>query len=218
MVKHIKVAIVIPAFNEALTIYEMVNSIKSYGVPIIVDDGSTDLTSDIASKAGALTITHEKNLGYEAALNTGFKAAENLHCDAIITIDADKQHNPMLIPKFIEALNDGYDLIIGERNEFQRFGEYIFSFYTTFMYGVKDPLCGLKAYKADLYKSYGCFDKNKLIGSELMLFAIKRGMKYKQIKFQVCRRNGDSRFGDLITGNKKILFALIKILFLKQLA
>ena len=73
-----KLGIVIPAFNEAITIAGVVNSIKAFGTVIVVDDGSTDETVNIASANGAMVVSHGENKGYEAAINTGFVKAEKI--------------------------------------------------------------------------------------------------------------------------------------------
>jgi glycosyltransferase involved in cell wall biosynthesis len=69
-------AILIPAFNEELSIAAVIQAASNYGKAIVIDDGSSDPTSEIAYKLGALVIRHEKNYGYQAALNSGL-------CEAI---------------------------------------------------------------------------------------------------------------------------------------
>ncbi len=68
-----RVGVVIPAFNESATISGVVEAAKAYGVPIVVDDGSSDNTSELAEKSGAVVITHPENNGYDFSLNSGFK-------------------------------------------------------------------------------------------------------------------------------------------------
>ena len=92
-----RVAIVIPALNESQTIVGVVAAAADYGVPIVVDDGSTDGTAALSIQAGAVVVSHQKNLGYDSALNSGFKKAADLGCEIIVTLDADGQHEPSLI-------------------------------------------------------------------------------------------------------------------------
>src|SRR5690606_41701486 len=68
---------------------------------IVVDDGSSDRTAEVARKAGAEVIVHEVNQGKGVALKTGFTAAASLGADVIVTMDSDGQHNPADIPKLV---------------------------------------------------------------------------------------------------------------------
>ena len=66
--------------------------------------GSNDSTVKLAKKYGAIVITHEKNYGYDQALNTGFKKAADLGMQIIISLDADGQHDPFLIKRFVNSI------------------------------------------------------------------------------------------------------------------
>jgi glycosyltransferase involved in cell wall biosynthesis len=204
-----RVAIVIPALNEAPTIVGIVDAAAKYGVPIVVDDGSTDGTAALASQAGAVVVSHETNLGYDAALNSGFKKAAELESEIIVTLDADGQHDASLIDKFVNAIDGGVDVVIGIRSCRQRFAEYLFAGCTSFRFGIKDPMCGMKAYRTVVYKALGHFDSCGSVGTELMIFAAKHGYRMGQIEFDVRERNGRSRFGQAITGNYKIIRAMV---------
>ena len=70
-----RVGIVIPALNESATIVGIVKAVGKYGIPIVIDDGSTDNTAEWALQVGAVVVSHEKNQGYDVALNSGFKKA-----------------------------------------------------------------------------------------------------------------------------------------------
>ena len=203
-----RVAIVIPAFNEEKTISRVILGANKYGQSIVVDDGSKDKTGKIAKKLGAIVLAHKKNLGYDSALNTGFKKAAKLKFDFIITLDADGQHKTNLIKKFIKLLESGASIVLGVRNKKNRFAEHLFAIYTKYFYNVIDPLCGLKGYKLESYELLGYFDKHKLIGTELMLRNISLGKPFEQIYFNVTDRNGKAKFGNLILANLKILRAL----------
>ncbi|WP_367883089.1 glycosyltransferase [Thermococcus peptonophilus] len=108
--------IIIPAYNEELTIGSVVALAKKYGDVLVVDDGSKDRTSQVAQNAGAIVIRHEVNKGKGAALKTGFDYALSDGYDAVVTIDADGQHNPDEIPLLLKPiLDDKADLVIGSR-------------------------------------------------------------------------------------------------------
>jgi glycosyltransferase involved in cell wall biosynthesis len=204
-----RIAIVIPALNESATIDNVVKAACVYGVPIVVDDGSEDGTAEIAVQAGAVVVVHQRNQGYDSALNSGFEKAAELGAKIVITLDADGQHDPLLIQKFIDTINAGYDVVVGIRSRRQRFAEHVFAWYTHLRYGVKDPLCGLKAYRTEVYQALGHFDSYGSIGTELTIFAAKRGYRIGQIEFAVRARIGLSRFGQVIAGNYKILRAMM---------
>ena len=110
------VLVAIPAYNEALTIGSVVLLSKKYGDVLVVDDGSTDGTYDIARFSGAHVVKHPKNMGKGRALKTAFEYAIGRGYDIVVTIDADGQHNPEEIPKLIEPILRGEaDLVIGSR-------------------------------------------------------------------------------------------------------
>ena len=204
-----RVGIVIPALNESATIAAIVDAVGKYGVPIVVDDGSTDNTGELAVHSGAIVVAHEENLGYDAALNSGFDKAAEIGTAIIITIDADGQHDPSLLQKFIDAIDTGVDVVVGIRSHRQRFAEHLFAWYTGLRFGLNDPLCGMKAYRTNVYRALGHFDSYGSIGTELLLFAVKKGYQVGQIEFDVRERKGQSRFGQLVEGNYKIIRAMM---------
>ena len=108
---------VIPAFNEASRIAKVVHDALKY-VPkiIVVDDGSTDLTGDVAETAGATVIRHAQNGGAGAATMTGIEAARAMGADTIITLDADEQHDPHDIPALLAPITEGRaDIVFANR-------------------------------------------------------------------------------------------------------
>jgi glycosyltransferase involved in cell wall biosynthesis len=204
-----RVSIVIPALNESPTIAGIVKAVGKYGTPIVVDDGSIDDTAILALESGAVVVVHEINQGYDVALNSGFKKAAELGSQIIITVDADGQHNPLLIQRFIDAIDAGADIAVGVRSNRQRIAEHFFAWYTTLRFGLDDPLCGMKAYRLSIYKKLGHFDSYGSIGTELTIFAAKNGYQLQQIAFDVFERVGVSRFGQRFSGNCKIIRALL---------
>ena len=98
-----KYCVVIPAYHAEKTIGALVKSIKAQGfVVLVVDDGSRDHTASIASKEGALVISHLRNQGKGLALRTGFDHALRHGFDGVVTLDSDGQHDPQEISKLIE--------------------------------------------------------------------------------------------------------------------
>ncbi len=107
----------IPAWNEAARIGDVVRETLRYLPVLVVDDGSTDGTAEAARAAGATVVRHLENLHKGAALKTGFAWALEHGYDAVLTLDADGQHSPADIPKFLAAFEAGAgELIIGKRD------------------------------------------------------------------------------------------------------
>jgi len=112
-----RVVACIPAKDEEGTIARVVLKAMRYVDKVLVcDDGSTDLTGEIAARLGAEVIRHERNMGYGAAIEALFERAIGLGADVVVTLDADGQHEPDDIPQIVEPmLHDEADIIVGSR-------------------------------------------------------------------------------------------------------
>jgi glycosyltransferase involved in cell wall biosynthesis len=107
----------IPAYNEAAHIQAVVQAVLPHIPVLVVDDGSQDQTAHLAEEAGAQVIRQVPNQGKGAALRAGFRQALEADQEAVITLDADGQHAPDEIPKFLKRFAaQGADLIIGARD------------------------------------------------------------------------------------------------------
>jgi glycosyltransferase involved in cell wall biosynthesis len=113
-----RVLAIIPTFNEQNQVGRVVRGVCDHGVPVlVVDDGSTDESAARAEEAGAMLLRQGKNQGKGAALRRGFRWGIEHGYDALLTLDADCQHDPEDIPQFLAAIaTTDYDLIIGARN------------------------------------------------------------------------------------------------------
>lgn len=158
------VSIVVPAYNEEKNVKELherlVAALKGIGEPfeiIIVENGSTDRTLEELKKLAPITIiSFAYNGGQTAALDAGIQAAKG---DIIFTIDADLQNDPSDIPMMLEKLNEGYDVVVGWRqNRHDSFGRRIFSrlanWFTRSLAGLKlrDYGCALRAFRSEYLK------------------------------------------------------------------
>jgi glycosyltransferase involved in cell wall biosynthesis len=107
----------IPAYNEANHIRNVVERTCKYLPVVVIDDGSSDGSAAAAALAGAKVIAHPVNRGKGAALNTGFDYAVSRDAAAAVTLDADGQHDPDEIPLFLDAFRAGQgDIIVGRRS------------------------------------------------------------------------------------------------------
>lgn len=114
---HDDFVVLVPAYNEARFIRDVVARALHYAPVVVIDDGSTDETGAAAALAGAKVIAHAVNRGKGKALSTGFAYAVQRRVVAAITLDADGQHDPDEIPKFVAAFEAGLgDIIIGQRD------------------------------------------------------------------------------------------------------
>lgn len=106
----------IPAWNEAPRLGPVVEATRRHLPVLVVDDGSDDDTVTVAERAGATVVSHIRNQGKGVALLTGFHWALDRGYDGVVTLDADGQHEPDDIPRFLSAYETGrWDLIIGRR-------------------------------------------------------------------------------------------------------
>jgi len=107
----------IPAYQEGPRIAAVVERTRTFLPVVVVDDGSTDDTAARAEAAGALVLRQVPNAGKGAALRAGFRHALATDAPAVVTLDADGQHDPAEIPRFLAAYEaDGPELVIGRRN------------------------------------------------------------------------------------------------------
>ncbi len=187
-----KIGVIIPAFNAGKTIGRIIDSVKEH-IPspvIVVDDGSVDSTCQIAIEHEAIVLSHHHNKGKGEALKTGFKKILYLDCQAALTIDADGQHNPQFIPKFIASMESGaYDIIIGSRMGDIRnmpFHRILSNKITSGMIAlrigqrVRDSQSGYRLLKADIVKKVRLNTSHYDTESELL---IKAGLSHHRIGF-----------------------------------
>jgi len=154
--------LLIPCFNEAARVSAVISS-ASNRFPdadiVVVDDSSSDDTADVARNAGALVLSHSTNLGYGAALETGYLYAVKHGYDALAQMDGDGQHLSEELPALILPIREGTaDIVIGSRYlnrdqdslkipAMRRFGHRVFSLLVRLSCGlrIKDPTSGFQA-------------------------------------------------------------------------
>jgi glycosyltransferase involved in cell wall biosynthesis len=203
-----RIAAVIPAFNEKLSIAAVVRQVSQRALVIVVDDGSTDDTGARAIAAGATVVRHDLNRGYDAALETGLQTAIELGCAFAVTMDADGQHDPSLVERFSNVLKDGADLVVGHRDRTQRWSEKLFCLLGRSVWRLNDPLCGMKGYRLSIFQNLKALNTYPSVGTEMALRLIEFGVRATQIKIETQKRDGISRFGGGFKANMRICKAL----------
>ncbi len=205
-----KIAIVIPVFNEEKTIISILKKVKKIGVPIVINDCSTDKTKKLLIKNLYNFESNSINLGYSRTLIKGLKNAYLKKFEYIISFDADNQHKIKDLKKIIKYLKK-YDLVYTVRNRYGRASEILFSFLAQKIYKIYDPLSGLKGYRRSILKNYN-FNKNiNLFGSEILISSIDKNFKIKYFDIIIQSRKDQPRIGNTLSANLKILKSCVTL-------
>jgi glycosyltransferase involved in cell wall biosynthesis len=178
-----KIIVVIPAKDEASRIAGVISgALERAGRIVVVDDGSSDDTGEIARGAGAIVLRHRINLGKGAALRTGFTAALRLDACYIVCMDADGQHRPEDIPTLVEPLEKGEADIVftaramgaGESMPLVlNFGNRFLSGVVKLLFGisVRDTQCGFRAMKSDVFEQVKWVSSDYAVETEMIVRA-----------------------------------------------
>ena len=211
-----------PAYNEAHIIAEVIKGCKKYvDRVVVVDDGSTDNTVDIAESLGAYVVCHGTNIGYGAALKNCFEAARHLGANAMVIIDSAGQHDPSEIPKLLEPLKNGFDLVIGSRFVngngknvpiYRKFGMKVLDVATYVAGGlnVTDSQSGFRAYGKRAIENIHLYDTDMSAGSEILIQAGDFNLKFTEVEIH-CRYDLDNCSSEhpFIHG-PRVLFRILK--------
>ena len=196
MNNNIKISIIIPAHNEALTIGDLVSKIRSLYPDfeiIVVNDGSTDDTAVIAREAGAKVHNHPYNIGNGAAVKSGIRLASG---DVLVFMDADFQHDPEDIGKMLEYFPE-YDMVVGARSVRghssigRALGNKIYNWLASYvaMFPIKDLTSGFRAIKTDLARQLvNLLPNTYSYPSTLTLGALRSGRSLTYIPINIQKR------------------------------
>lgn len=209
--------IIIPAYNEEKTINKVISKGSKFADVIVVNDNSSDNTRNISEKTAKYTINHKSNLGYDKTLESGIRFALTKNYKILITVDADDQHPVEKIPDFINKINSGNSLVIGKRSQTNRYIEDIFALISRYFWGIEDPLCGMKAYKANTIGELKEFNTYNSIGTELSFRLVKKGCKFENLNIYVKERSGSSRMGSNILTSINILKSIFLSFVIKNI-
>lgn len=210
-----KAIAIIPCYNEEKTIAEVIKKTKKHvNKVIVINDGSTDKTEKKAKKADFI-LTHVVNMGKGLALKTGIEAAIKKKANIIITLDGDMQHNPDDIPKLINKIKKGADIVIGSRELDKnmplnlKFGNWFLykTFKTLFKANIHDTQSGFRAFKAAIYPKLKWTASGYAVETEMLINLNKNNLKYKEIPIKTVYE--DKYKGTSIIDGIKIFLSML---------
>lgn len=215
-----KIVIGIPAFNEEKNIGPILVKLKKISQNIIVcDDGSNDLTANIAEELGAMVVKHKKNLGYGAAIGTIFLKAKEIDADILVTFDADGQHRIKDIGNVLEPIkNDIADVVIGSRflentqkmPKYRKAGIKAITELTNIAGGTKisDSQSGFRAYNKKILENIRPTESGMGISTEILIKTQKAGFRILEVPITVLYEGDTSTHNPISHGSSVILSTL----------
>ncbi len=212
------VSVIIPAFNEADTIVDIIEKIKSSlgNIPheiLVIDDGSHDETANLAEQAGARVSRHPYNIGNGAAIKTGIRHA---HGEILVMLDADGQHPPEDIPRLLEKVGP-YDMAVGARTSdsdtdiHRDFGNKVYNLLASYISETKieDLTSGFRAIKADVARRFVYLLPNRFsYPTTITLGTLRSGRSLIYVPVKGRRRTGKSNIRVLRDGFRFLIIIL----------
>jgi len=222
-----KIVIGIPAYNEEKKIASIILKLKTISQNIIVcDDGSNDLTADIANELGAIVVKHEKNFGYGAAIKTIFLKSQEMKADILVTFDADGQHRIEDIQKVIQPIkNNTADIVIGSRflenskniPKYRKVGIKAITELTNIASGTKisDSQSGFRAYNQKVLEKIKPIESGMGISTEILIKAHKAGLQIAEVPIIVLYE-GDSSTHHPVSHGSSVIFSTLKYVAIER--
>jgi glycosyltransferase involved in cell wall biosynthesis len=202
---NVRTLAVIPAYNEAATIGDVLDGVTEHVEDVVVvDDGSTDRTVEIARDHEATVVEHIFNTGVGGALRTGYRYAIRNEYDVVIQIDADGQHDPEYIPRLLDEIADN-DIVIGSRYLNDSHMEYPLirkagiQFFTALVNRlgsaqITDVTSGFRVYRVESLEDI-LHQSDKHFAVEQTFEAARRGYRLKEVSVSMpTREHGSSQF------------------------
>ena len=212
----------IPAFNEEKNIAAIITKLADITDTIIVcNDGSSDLTSDIAEKMGAFVINHEKNLGYGAAIRSIFLKAKELDGDILVTFDADGQHRIEDIENVIKPIIDQeVDLVIGSRfldesekevPRYRKVGIKVITKITnaSIKKQLTDSQSGFRAYSKKVLNELNPSELGMGISTEILIKASSKNFRITEVPIKILYA-GDTSTHNPVSHGSSVILSTIK--------
>ncbi|RLE48629.1 MAG: glycosyltransferase family 2 protein, partial [Candidatus Methanomethylicota archaeon] len=217
----------IPAYNEENTIAKVILKTKKYVDKIIVcDDGSTDMTAEIAEALGAEVIRHERNMGYGAAIGSLFQRAREENADIMITLDADGQHDPDDIPRLIKPIMDQEaDIVIGSRfltkdveiPAYRKIGIKVINWIMRAKAkAITDTQSGYRAYSKRALQLIKPAEMGMGVSTEILLKAEQSNLKIKEVPIRISYKVEQPSTINPLTHALDVIFSTIKQLSIRH--
>jgi glycosyltransferase involved in cell wall biosynthesis len=217
-----KITVGIPAYNEEKNIAGIIVKLKEIADTIIVcNDGSSDSTSEIAKKLGAIVIDHPKNLGYGAGINSILKKSRELDSDILVTFDADGQHRIEDIKKVSEPIKQNIaDIVIGSRfldeakekiPNYRKLGINIITKVTnsTLKEKITDSQSGFRAYSKNVISKLNISEIGMGISTEILIKSSSQNFKIIEVPI-VVNYDGNTSTHNPVSQGTSVLFSTIK--------
>ena len=217
-----KIIIGIPAFNEEKNIASIITKLMNITDSIIVcNDGSSDLTSEIAEKMGAVVINHKKNLGYGGAIRSIFLKAKELEGDLLVTFDADGQHRIEDIDKVINPILDGQsDIVIGSRfldesekevPQYRKVGIKVITKITnvSIKEQLTDSQSGFRAYSKKVVNELSPSESGMGVSTEILIKASSKNFKISEVPIKILY-SGDTSTHNPVSHGSSVILSTIK--------
>jgi glycosyltransferase involved in cell wall biosynthesis len=211
--------VIIPTFNESKTIAGVVREVRKQGLEVVVvDDGSQDGTSRVASECGAVVLHNIRNQGKGASLIKGFDYALSRNFDAVITMDGDGQHLATDIPYFMRlAKNSNCNVIIGNRMQKIKNMPWIRVITNSFMswiisgiagQKIPDTQCGFRLIKKEILEKVKFATCKYEIESEIIVKSCRMGFKIDSVPVKTVYNGEVSRIHPVMDTFRFIKFAI----------
>jgi glycosyltransferase involved in cell wall biosynthesis len=215
------VVIVIPAYNEERSIIAVIRGLQQQGFArlIVVDDGSSDRTGELARQEGVILLRHSLNRGLGGALGTGIKAALRLGAKLIVTFDADGQHDPADIWRLLRPIENGAaDVVIGSRMldpvgmpYSRRLANWTANFVTYVLFRARttDSQSGLRAFSSCAAARMQLRTSGMEVSSEIIAETVKHGLQWQEMPIKAIYTDYSLSKGQSFTVGLKTLLRLI---------
>ena len=222
-----QIVIGIPAYNEEENIAKILLKLQTVTSKIIVcNDGSSDMTGEIAEKIGAIVINHPKNLGYGAGIRSIFLKAKELNPDILVTFDADGQHRIEDIQKVIDPIIKGdADIVIGSRflskNEnvptYRKLGINVITKIAniTTKQKITDSQSGFRAYNKKAIQEINPSDYGMGVSTEILIKADKKELKITEVPIVVLYE-GDTSTHHPVSHGISVILSTMKFISIEH--